>query len=123
MKCNQCHLHDFHVNCCTQVIIVQPKIHLISENKVFNKYLSVCEKTANFILCSTLCSAISKNEVQTGQILDEKVVIHTHGMHLLSRHIPSKFCVPLGLNHLLQIYNKSVSVTLSLCYCCDVNEH
>ena len=36
--------------------------------------------------------------------LDEKVLIHTHGMHLLSRHIPSKFCVPLGLDHLLQIY-------------------
>ena len=38
---------------------------------MFNKYLSVCEKTANLVLCSTLCSAISKNKVQTGQILDE----------------------------------------------------
>lgn len=70
---------------------------------MFNKYLSVYEKTANFILYSTLCSAISKNEVQTDQILDEKVVIHTDGVHIISRHIPCKFCVPLGLNHLLQI--------------------
>ena len=64
---------------------------------MFNKYLSVCKKTANFILCSTLCSAISKNEIQTGKILDEQVVIHTHGVHLLSRHIPCKLHVPLEL--------------------------
>ena len=45
----------------------------ISNNKVFNKYLSACEKTAYFIICLTLCSSISKNKVQTGQILDGKV--------------------------------------------------
>jgi hypothetical protein len=78
---------------------------------MFNKYLSVCERTANLILCSTLCSAISKDKVQTGLILDEKVVIHTHGVHLLSRHIPCKFCVPLGIktftadtNQILSLY-------------------
>jgi len=41
IKCNQCHLHDFHVNCCIHMIIAEPKINFISENKVFNKYLYV----------------------------------------------------------------------------------
>jgi len=59
IKCNQCHLHDFRVNCCTHVIVAEPKIHFISENKVFNKYLYVKRLPISFF-AQPLFSAISK---------------------------------------------------------------
>jgi len=91
IKCNQCHLHDFHVSCCTRVIIVEPKIHFFFENKVFNKYLYVKRLPVSFF-AQPFFLPYQKNEVQTGLILDEKVVIHTHGMHLLSRHSLQILC-------------------------------